>query len=120
MGNREIKFKVWDGVDYMSSPFTLQDLQDKKVQFTSDCKVMQFTGRKDKKLNPIYEGDILKFRSGMLGVVVFDNLEVEIEQETYECLCFCIKVKDFVCAIEGTDEIIGNVFLNPELLKQTP
>lgn len=115
---REIKFRVWDNVDYMSSPFTLEDLQLKKVQFTADCPVMQFTGRSDKNLNPIYEGDILKFRSGMKGVVVFDKLEVEIEQETYECLCFCIKVKDFVCAIEGSDEIIGNVYQNSELLNQ--
>ena len=56
---RELKFRVWDNVDYMSSDFTLQDLQDKKVGFTNECKVMQFTGFKDKNGNEIFEGDNL-------------------------------------------------------------
>jgi hypothetical protein len=54
---REIKFKVWDNVDFMSAPFTLQDLQLKKIQFTSDCQIIQFTGLKDKKNVDCYEKD---------------------------------------------------------------
>lgn len=45
---REIKFRVWDNVDCMSGPITLQDLQDGRIQFTSDCPIMQFTGLHDK------------------------------------------------------------------------
>ncbi|WP_339612100.1 hypothetical protein [uncultured Planktosalinus sp.] len=44
---REIKFRVWDNVDYMSNPFTLQDLQKGKIGFTDECKVMEYTGLKD-------------------------------------------------------------------------
>lgn len=56
---REIKFRVWDNLDFMSQPFTLQDLQEKKIQFTSECILMQYTGIKDKNGKEIYEGDIL-------------------------------------------------------------
>lgn len=71
---REIKFRVWDNVDYMSSSFTLQHLQERKIQFTPDCIVMQFTGLKDKNGKEIYEGDILdtnwiiSFKNGMFGI----------------------------------------------------
>ncbi len=58
--NREIKFRVWDNVDYMSTPFTLQDIQSGKIQFTGDVKIMQFTGLLDKNGKEIWEGDILK------------------------------------------------------------
>ena len=58
--NREIKFRAWDNVDFMSRQFTLQDVQERKIEFTLDCVVMQFTGLKDSKGVEIYEGDILQ------------------------------------------------------------
>lgn len=60
MENRILKFRVWDKVDYMSAPFTLQEWQLKTIQFTSDCPVMQFTGLTDKEGIEIYEGDLLR------------------------------------------------------------
>lgn len=57
--NRQFKFRVF-GSDYMSSPFTFEDLQNKKVSFTSECHVMQFTGLIDKNGVEIYEDDMVQ------------------------------------------------------------
>lgn len=59
MENRVIKFRVF-GSEYMSQPFTLFDLVQRKVEFTKDVAVMQFTGLKDKSQHEIFEGDIVK------------------------------------------------------------
>ena len=75
MTQREIKFRVWDNVDYMSSPFTLQDIQDKKIQFTSDCHVMQFTGLLDKNGKECYEGDIVVYWNGEKGSIWNDGVQ---------------------------------------------
>lgn len=72
--SREIKFRVWDGVDYMTMPFTLSDLQRGHPGFTTDCVVMQFTGLKDARGSDIYEGDIVHSNTyGKSGVYRFDE-----------------------------------------------
>lgn len=64
-----IKFRVWDNVDYMSKPFTLLDVQRRLTQFAHDCSVMKFTGLTDKNGVDIYEGDILNiyYTSNLYG-----------------------------------------------------
>jgi uncharacterized phage protein (TIGR01671 family) len=76
----------------------------------------QFVGILDKTGNEIYSGDVSKFKSGLTGVVVYENMEVEIAGDTYSVLCFCFKVGDGYAAIESTDEIAGNIYENPELI----
>lgn len=51
-------YKIWDGEDYVSKPFTLMDLQTGKIQFTSDCVLLPCIGIKDCKGNSVYAGDI--------------------------------------------------------------
>ena len=62
----ELKFRVWDNVDRMST-FTLKDLHDGKIQFTDDCPVMQFTGMKDSKNKEICESDIIYWKNGAMS-----------------------------------------------------
>lgn len=78
---RQIKFRVWDNVDYMSTPFTLQDLQSKKIEFTSDCPVMQFTGLKDRNGKEIWEGDVVRMVGGTCDVLpcgIYQSHVIEI------------------------------------------
>ncbi len=122
MENREIKFRVWDNVDYMSSPFTLQNLQERKIQFASDCVVMQFTGLLDKNGKEIYEGDICTFYNkysktdytrvvrycSMLACFgLYPNME-----EVWQYESDWLKISSL--------EIIGNVHQHPELLTTKP
>lgn len=108
--NREIKFKVFDNVDYMSNPFTLQDIQDKKIQFTKDCILMRFTGLLDKNGVEIYEGDLLHRHLGVYWEVRFTNSSW-IGHPKNECGLW-LDAKQFSEA-----EIIGNVYEHPHLLK---
>lgn len=101
---REIKFRAWDNVDYMSTPFTLQDLQLKKVQFTADCQIMQYTGMKDVGGKEIYEGDVVENKKeAMRGVYEFKTGGFGIKG---------------TCTIQNFGaKVIGNIYENPELIK---
>lgn len=80
MDKREIKFRVWDKVDSMFM-FNLEDLITNKIEFTSDCPVMQFTGLKDKNgKNELYEGDILSLHGNKIGNI-YENEDL-LKEET--------------------------------------
>jgi hypothetical protein len=109
---REIKFRAWDGVDYMSSPFTLQDLQARKIEFTNEVILMQYTGLLDKNGKEIYEGDIVNsFRDVATGEVRFEVGMFFLD---------LIERKPLLGGWlddSGTIEVIGNIYENSELLK---
>lgn len=111
---REIKFKVWDGQDYMSQPFTLQDLMLGKIQFTSDCPVLQFTGLKDKSGKEIYEGDIIKHDDGHICLIKFEKggFQMEYMNKHMQGTTRRISFSAQYC------EITGNIYANPQLIKK--
>jgi hypothetical protein len=106
--SREIKFRVWDTVDAMHGPYTLYDLQSqRRVEFTTDCPVMQYTGLNDKNGKEVYEGDILDHMDAFGPCVV--------EYRTTEFVAVDSSGMGYdLCA---TCEVIGNIYENHELLK---
>ncbi len=89
---------------------------DDTPHWVDPATVGQFTGRKDKNSQEIYEDDILAYYSTPYrreaGVVVWDNLKVQFIANKPEGAMFYI----------GWDtsykEILGNIHDNPELLKK--
>lgn len=119
---REIKFRVWDGVGYMSASFTLFDVQSKYVQFTSDCVLMQYTGVKDKYGKEICEGDILfEQYEDIMEETGFGQIKVAVGFANGSFGWIGENTKELHSFLEfptNEAEIIGNIYENPELLKQ--
>lgn len=118
--NGEIKFRVWDNVGYMSSPFTLTDIQFKKIGFGSGCPVMQYTGLKDKNGVEIYDGDVLlhfgrfkricEYQDGAFGY----KADLDFGFISYNSNAYNLGLAESVIT---KAEVIGNIYQNPELLK---
>ena len=117
---KEKKFKVWDGVDYMSNPFTLYDIVLRKIQFTSDYKVLEYTGRNDKNGIEIYEGSIVKRNA----LCFDDNYETYYEEQisfvSYHGHGFWFEGEHFGWEGEGLwdwdqVEVIGNTYENSDI-----
>ena len=119
--SREIKFRAWDkrhnSMEYINDLYWFEEngIHD----FNDDNYVfMQNTGLKDKNGKEIYDSDIVKVTWGS-GKIVFyevkycENLGYHYLRDTKNK-----EDDDIICIYDYSQmEVIGNVFDNPELLK---
>ena len=89
---------------------------DYKVAEFKDIELLQYIGMKDKNNNEIYEGDILKLR---------DNHGIQLVKYYDEWGAFVVEyVKSKPLVVLGMSyykediEVIGNIYENPELIKE--
>ena len=117
---REIKFRAWDTEREVMATVTHIGLDDYEVSMKDEecirwrepypyvCRLMQYTGIKDKNNKEIYEGDIVEF---------YSNVEDEIITEKVEYHFGIYRAGDyFVGKIYNKCKVIGNIYENPELL----
>jgi uncharacterized phage protein (TIGR01671 family) len=127
--NREIKFRAWDGgTKHMTKGKPLKEsceiARDQPDWYWDDSVVIiQYTGLKDKNGKEIYEGDVLRDRiSGVVWVVKFGlnkkagYIGWYVENEEIERTSTI--AGDYGADQNSYVEVIGNIYENPELLKE--
>ena len=127
LSKREIKFRAWDKKrkKMIFLKKLLPALEDRYI-------LMQYTGLKDKKREEIYEGDILRYKpyhnlgyenEYKIGVVEWGETgdsDDYCHSHHYEWVVNDDSLADIADGVyEGFEcEVIGNIFENPELLKE--
>lgn len=133
--NREIKFEVvvLSRMDKkligISEPLKLEDVGfylRKRKDNDKDCieyyEYRQYTGLEDKNDKEIYEGDILKSEYESIGIpkrknchpVIWSNGRWDCDHSINDC---CKPWRGDLNGHHLSEEIIGNIYENPELLK---
>lgn len=116
---REIKFRAWDKINKDMFNVESINFQERRVYKDTvsyrefeDMELMEYTGLKDKNNKEIYEGDIFHIGSKkILYVVEWIDCGLKGRQ---------IKNKSWIGLDYWKDdiEVIGNVYENPELIKE--
>lgn len=139
MRNREYKFRAWYNGKMNYGETSCWIRLDGRIQWngfemtSKKVKLMQYTGLKDENGKEIYEGDIIKTKS--LYYIFHCNLckarknahkyPDEIKLVTFSNGEFCTEsesspIDDEITtnSISSSDEVIGNIYENPELTKR--
>lgn len=145
---REIKFRAWIfekkqmqkvyGLCWSEGDWQIEVLKDENQEIDdiiknpeyfefwtdkSEAILMQYTGLKDKNGKEIYEGDIV--RTVMLDCQVLFGIPIIDDNEGYSdnqiagfYLRGIVHEDRRERHMDGIEEVIGNIYENPELLKE--
>ena len=121
------KFRAWNlekGIMHYDVEDTYDGISNNAIQHSNfsavlednEYIVMQCTGFKDRNGKLIYEGDVVGFGSENedIGIIEWDNDECRFIVDEK----FNNSISDFSNWYGNELEIIGNIYQNPELLKE--
>lgn len=121
---REIKFRAWMKPDkvmlsheqLMSIPVTYHDV----FEGNSKYPCMQCTGLLDKNGIEIYEGDIVSSGRGKGMAVIYQAPKFVMKEKIKSGFSKCWS--EFILSPDQNqfEEVIGNIYENPELLEDQP
>lgn len=124
---RKIKFRAWHkekkimgevlGIDILHKEifFSNEDVDCYEHTDFKDIELMEYTGLKDKNNKEIYEGDILSDGNNEKPYkVIFENGSFRAEFEGY----FEEHSFDLIDVVAQGCEVVGNIYENPELIKE--
>ena len=125
MNNREIRFRIWvKSEKKMYNWFGNEDIILDAIQYecgdewTEDCELMQYTGFKDQNSKEIYEGDIITNHAKSEFIPKIAEVKCCHGAYIADCGSALLSMSFTQRMIEGTVEIIGNIFETPNLLKK--
>lgn len=118
MTQREIKFRKWakhiNGEMAIVDDVILGGATLNSLRKNDGDVLMQYTGLLDRNGKEIYEGDILRFEAWKkTGVIIYNLRELGFIFRENESRY----VSDLGAFSEDAFEIIGNVYENPDLIK---
>lgn len=131
MKNRELKFRIWSGIkrDWLNScvigdngiPLLLyvEVTDDKNIHnrvYTIENLnpvIQQYTGLLDKKDKEIYEGDIVQFNDDFISEIIWCEEDAAFQVKRIDKPGGAFLNQNYILNFQ----IVGNIFENPELLK---
>ena len=123
--NNRFKFRVWDkkSKEWCGTIGLNESISQNELEYdTDDLVFVQYTGLTDINDNPIYEGDILMYKSGSIPTTgVIGQVLYEADEGGYifqwERKGPNQNYKNLNCDVAFESVIVGNIFEHSELLK---
>jgi uncharacterized phage protein (TIGR01671 family) len=117
---KEMKFKVYSKQWGMSEPCSVFDIATMDAEGLTDmsqAEIIPFTTRRDRNGKEIYDGDIIRAACGGSPICKIEYTGTGFVPLQRSKLGGWVRLS-WMYVVNG--EVIGNIFENPDLLKEAP